>query len=115
VLKVLAQMILFSTSVLKENFMDVIVLRGSFACLCLRVETRSRGLFVPYWTSQVWLSRPKESTILLHNASAGEDLKAIEYSYRYFLIGMITVIDFKINPGRFASEVRPNRSIKLVT
>jgi hypothetical protein len=47
VLKVLAQMILFSTPVLKENFMDLIVLRGSFACLCLQTETRSRGLFVP--------------------------------------------------------------------
>jgi uncharacterized radical SAM superfamily protein len=106
VLKVLAQMILFSTSVLKKNFMNVIVLRGSFACLCLQTETRSRGLFVPYWTYQVWLSRPKESTIFLHNASAGEDLKAIEDSYRFFLIGVITVIGFKIKfrPFHFRSE-----------
>jgi hypothetical protein len=59
VLKVLAHMILFSTFVLKENFMDVIVLRVSFACLCLQMETRNRGLFVPYWTYQAWLSRPK--------------------------------------------------------
>jgi hypothetical protein len=48
VLKILAQMNLFSTSVLNENFMDVIVLRVSFACLCLQMETRNRGLFVPY-------------------------------------------------------------------
>lgn len=45
-LKILAQMNLFSTSVLNENFMDAIVLRVSFACLCLQMETRNRGLFV---------------------------------------------------------------------
>lgn len=88
--------------------MHVIVLRVSFACLCLQMETRNRGLFVPYWTYPVWLSRPKESSILLHIASAGKDLKAIEDSYKcFFLIGVITVIDLKINPGRFASEARP--------